>query len=69
MRMSCILTGLTGLRPEVTLHIVAGSEDDAKEIQAKLHRALLNNPPKSSVDPGGFSDFLLSRRAEQFLGN
>jgi hypothetical protein len=61
---------LTGLRGGVPLHIVAGSKAEAEETQARIHRALLNNEPNSSLDPGGFTDFILSRRAEQqFIGN
>lgn len=58
---------LTGLRQGVTLHIVAGSNAEAEETKVRIHRALLNNQPNSSVDPGGFTDFLLDRRAQQFL--
>jgi hypothetical protein len=67
--LSLLANKLTGLRPGIPLRIVAGSENEAAEIRAKIHRALLNNQPNSSLDPGGFTDFILSRRAEQFLGN
>jgi hypothetical protein len=57
---------LTGLRRGAQLHIVAGP--DAEEIKVRICRELLNNPPQSpTVDEGGFTDFILSRRAEQFL--
>ena len=61
----------TNLRRGVQLYIVAGSDqNEAEDIKVRINRALLNNPPSSSsVDPGGFTDFMLHRRAAQFLGN
>ena len=60
---------LMGLKRGVQLYIVAGPRPD-EEIKVRICRALLNNPPSStSVDPGGFTEFIVSRRAEQFLGN
>lgn len=60
---------LTGLRPGVNLHVVAANDLEAEDIKVRICSALLNNPPsRPSIDPGGFTDFILSRRAEQFLG-
>jgi hypothetical protein len=56
---------LSGLRRGVPLHIVAGSEERAEETKVRIHRALLNNQPSSSIDSGGSTDFILSRRATQ----
>lgn len=62
-----------GLRPGCQLYIVGGrrgpkGEEPGEEIRARIHSALLINPPNfSAIDPGGFSDFTLSRRAEEFL--
>jgi len=67
--LSLLGNRLTGIRPGVPLHIVAGLESEAEETKVKIHRAMLNNQPNSSLDPGGFTDFILSRRAEKFLGN
>jgi hypothetical protein len=65
-----------GLKRGVQLYIVAGPRPitsdppPGEEIGVRICRALLNNPPSTPViDPGGFTDFMLSRRAEQFLGN
>jgi SIR2-like domain len=60
---------LTGLTRGVQLYIVAGPRrKEGEEIQVRICRQLLNNPPSSAaVDAGGFTDFILSRRAEQFL--
>jgi len=58
---------LTGLRPAVQLYLVAGSTADAGETNARIHSALLNNPPSSFFDSGGFTDFLESGRVKLFL--
>jgi hypothetical protein len=61
---------LTGLRPGVRLHVVAANDGEAEDIKVRICRALLNNPPSlPSVDPGGFTDFILSGRVAQFLGD
>jgi hypothetical protein len=66
---------LTGLKAGVQLYIVAGpkplnSELPGEDVKVRICRALMNNLPSSPViDPGGFTDFILSRRVEQFLGN
>jgi hypothetical protein len=58
----------TNLRRGAELHIVAGP--DAEDIKVRICRELLNNPPHSpSVDARGFTDFILTRRAEQFLAS
>ena len=59
------------LRRGIQPYIVAGpDQNEAEDIKVRMNRALANNPPSSSsVDPGGFTDFILNRRAEQFLGN
>ena len=58
----------TNLRRGPELHIVAGP--DAEDIKVRICRELLNNPPHSpSVDARGFTDFILTRRAERFLAN
>jgi len=48
---------LTGLRPAVQLYLVAGATADAGETNARIHSALLNNPPSSFFDSGGFTGF------------
>jgi SIR2-like protein len=58
----------TGLRPGVQFCIVAGSKADAEETKVRIHRALLNNQPISSIDPNGFTNFLDSGSAKSFLG-
>lgn len=58
---------LTGLRRGVKPLVVAGNEREGGQIGVSICRALLNNPPTSpSVDPGGFTDFILSGRAHSF---
>lgn len=57
------------LRPGVYLSIVAGSQLEAEDIRVHIHQALLNNPPSSSPEQWGFTDFLRSRRAEQILAS
>ena len=60
---------LTGLRRGVNLHVVAANDGEAEDVKVRICRALLNNPPtRPSVDPGGFTDFILSGRVAQFLG-
>jgi hypothetical protein len=64
---------LTGVSPEVRVHIVAGprgphGEVPGEAVQANIYRALLNNPPlPCSIDEGGFTDFMRSPRVQQFL--
>jgi hypothetical protein len=55
------------LRRGVRLHIVAAAKGKAEETQVRLHKALLNNRPSSSIDRDGFTNFMLDRRVEQFL--
>jgi len=59
------------LRRGAELYIVAGpDQQQAEDIKVRICRQLPNNPPHSaSVDAGGFTDFILSRRAEQFLAS
>ncbi len=63
------------LRAGVHLYIVSGprgpnGEEPGEAVKVSIYRALLNNRPGSvKIDEGGFSDFMLGRRAEQFLGN
>ncbi len=58
---------ITGLKPGVHLCIVAGSQPDAEETNAKFHRALLNNPPVSTIGPSGFTNLLKTGFARSFL--
>lgn len=66
---------LTGLKPGVHIYIVNGPrpanyDPQGDEDRVRIFRALANNPPKSgSLDRGGFTDFIISRRAEQFLAS
>lgn len=55
----------------VQLWIVAGPDRRQGEaIKDRICREMLpKNVPIASVDPGGFTDFVLSRRAEQFLAS
>ena len=55
------------LRKGIQLYIVAGRKAYADTTSVQIHRALVNKSPYSSVDPGGFTDFILDRRAERFL--
>jgi len=55
------------LKRGVYLSVVAGNQAEAKDIAVRIHRALLNNPPNSSPEPTGFTEFIRTRRAEQIL--
>jgi hypothetical protein len=57
------------LRRGTDLYIVAGPDkQQGEDIQVRICRELVNNPPSFvAIDPGGFTDFIVSRRAEQFL--
>jgi SIR2-like protein len=57
------------LRRGAQLYIVVGPDkQQGEDTQVRICRGLPNNPPNFVfVDPGGFTDFILSRRAEQFL--
>jgi hypothetical protein len=59
------------IRRGAQLYIVAGPDRrQGEDIQVRICRELPNNPPNFvAVDPGGFTDFILSRRAEQFLAS
>jgi hypothetical protein len=56
------------LRRDVFISIVAGNRGQAEAIRVALNRALLNNPPSSMPEPGGFTDFIRTRRAQGILG-
>jgi hypothetical protein len=58
------------LKPGIRLHVVAGGLKDAVDARGRICRALINNPP-SHVSEGdeGFSSFILSGKAEKFLGS
>ena len=59
---------LAGLRGGIRLHVVAKGEGD--DVRVRICRALANNPPASfSVEPGGFTDFILGGRVADFLGD
>jgi SIR2-like domain len=55
----------------VQLWIVVGPDRrQGEDIKDRICREMLpNNVPIASVDPGGFTDFMVSRRAEQFLAS
>jgi SIR2-like protein len=56
------------LSRSVHMWIVAGQQGE--DIKDRICREMLpKNVPIASVDRGGFTDFILSRRAEQFLGS
>jgi len=55
------------LKPGVYLSIVAGNQTQAEEIKVRIHRALVNNPPSSSAEPTGFTEFIRTRRVEGIL--
>jgi len=56
------------LRPGLLFHVVAGNLQDADEVQVRIHRALMNKPPRHvSAGDKGFTDFILSGDAENFL--
>lgn len=58
----------THLRRGVHLHVVARDLIDAEDARVRICRALTNNPPAhSSVSDEGFTSFILSRKAEEFL--
>jgi SIR2-like protein len=58
----------THLQPGVRLHVVAGGLKDAEDAKVSIYRALMNSrPSRSSLSDEGFSDFILSGRAEEFL--
>jgi hypothetical protein len=55
----------------VQMWIVAGPDRrQGEDIKDRICREMLpKNVPIASVDPGGFTDFILSHRAEQFLAS
>jgi hypothetical protein len=55
------------LKPNVFICVVAGNQADGEDIQRRIHQALLNNRPNTTVEPSGFTEFLRTRRAEQLL--
>jgi len=59
------------LKRGVQLWIVAGPDQrQGEDTKDRICREMLpNNVPIGSVDRGGFTDFILSRRAEQFLAS
>lgn len=53
----------------VLIYIVSGSEEDAKKVATLLHRRLLvQRHLEIQIDKGGFTDFVLQGRAQEFLG-
>lgn len=66
---------LTGLKPGVHIYIVNGPkpanyDPQSDEVRVRIFRALADNRPASgNLDRGGFTDFILSSRAEQFLAS
>lgn len=53
----------------VLIYIVAGSEEDAKRVAALLQRRLLvQRYLDIQIDEGGFTDFVIQGRAQEFLG-
>lgn len=66
---------LTGLKPGVHMHIIAGPRTPSGEIpgeavQATIFGALLNNRPSScAIHEGGFTDFVRSGLAVQVLNS
>jgi hypothetical protein len=57
------------LRRGVPMHVVAGSPEDAKDTKVRMYRALLNNSPADiSSSDAGFTDFIVSGIAGEFLG-
>jgi hypothetical protein len=58
------------LKPGVKFHVVAKGLQEVEEIKVRVHRALLNNRPASgSLNDEGFTDFILSRSADEFLAS
>jgi hypothetical protein len=59
------------LRRGVQMWIVAGpDQQQGQNIKDHICREMLpNNVPIASVDPGGFTNFMLSGRAAQFLAS
>jgi hypothetical protein len=55
----------------VQLWVVAGPDQrQGEDIKDRICREMLpNNVPIASVDKGGFTDFIVSRRAEEFLAS
>lgn len=53
----------------IWIYIVAGSEQQSKETGMALERVLMNKRHVDvSIDKGGFTSFILERRAQEFLG-
>jgi hypothetical protein len=57
------------LKRGVFLSIVAGNQTEAENIRVRIHEVLLNNPPSSTAEPTGFTEFIRSRRAESILSS
>ena len=55
------------LKRGVYLCVVAGNQAEAEAVKTRIHKVLLNNPPSSTADPAGFTEFIRSRRAEGIL--
>ncbi len=55
------------LKRGVYLAVVAGNASEAEKVRVHINRALINNPPSSSAEPTGFTEFMRSRRAEHIL--
>jgi SIR2-like domain len=53
----------------VYLCVVAGNQAEAEKIKVRIHEVLLNNPPSSTSDHTGFTEFIRSRRAEGILSS
>ena len=52
-------------RRDVRTMVVAGSSDGAREVTSRLNEAGISG--KHSMAPGGFTDFVLNREADEFL--
>lgn len=58
----------TNLRPGVQLHVVAGNLKEADEALANIAQALIGRAPAhASTSDQGFTDFIVSGKAERFL--
>ncbi len=63
------LTLLTDHLPErIIVHIVAGSNQYAQSTAGALQPVLSTRKVELSLDTGGFTDFILEKRAQKFLG-
>jgi len=55
------------LRLGTYVSIVVGGQAEATDVRVKIHTALLNNPPESREETTGFTEFIRSGRAVEFL--